>query len=226
MLVLKIKKLHRIDFFLTLQIVFADLIFSVILFPISATNAIGKRWIFNPGFCHFVGFLVFLVAEIRTCFIFLLTLDRLCNVFFPLRYPQIRKKVVTILSLVIWIMSVTVPIAPLHGLFDCYSYAPDFHSCSVGKACKHQTVCDTYAFLSTAILNILVIIALVMYFIMYFKAKKIRAHVMTAIGTTGDEATALHQRRSRHVMVTLALYFVALLLSLLHNCYLLLYHSY
>ena len=211
-LVIKFKKLHRVDFFLTLQIVFADLILSAILLPISTTNAIARRWIFNPGFCHFAGFLGFLVLEIRSSFLFILTLDRLCNVFFPLRYPRIQTRVTTVLSLSTWTLSVMVPIVPLHGLFDCYSYAPNIHGCSLGRACKHQELCDAYAFLTLVVLNSIVLIALAMYFVMYFKARKVNARVMHANSTNRGEAAALQQRRSRQVMVTIALYFLALFL--------------
>ena len=209
-LVIKFKKLHRIDFYITLQIVLADLFFCIILFPISATNAVTKQWAFNPGFCHFAGFLGFLIIEIRSYFLFILSLDRLCSVFLPLRYPMLQKKVVMVLSFVTWMVSISIPLVPLHGLLDCYSYAAEFHGCTVGRACKNGTACDTFAFLSVVFLNSVVVVALVMYFIMFCKAKKVNARVMLSSSVIGNEAAALQQKHSKQAIVTLAFYFTSL----------------
>ena len=204
---IKFKKLHQIDFCLTLQIVFVDFLFCIFLFPISATNSVSRQWIYSPGFCHFAGVLGLLIVKIRCSFLFILTLDRLGNVFFPLRYPNIQKRFVAVLSAMAWTISAILALLPLYGLLDCINYAPEYHGCTLGSGCKHRTACNTFGLITAVVLNGIVVTALIMYFAMYFKAKKINSRVIPASTTIRDEAAA---KRNRHAMVTLALYIIVL----------------
>ena len=209
-IVIKFKRLHKIDFYLTLQIVLVDFIFCIFLFPISATNAVSRQWTFDPGFCHFNGSLRALILEIRCLFLFILSLDRLSNVFFPLRYPNTQKRIVVILSAMTWTISVILALIPLYGLLDCFIYAPEYHGCTGGAGCRHKAACKVFGFSAAVFLNGSVVVALVMYFVMYVKAKKVNARVMPVSNTIGNEAAALQRRRGRQAMITLALYFIVL----------------
>ena len=98
------KKLRTTTFYLTLQIIVANLANIALYFPYSTANAITNRDIF-ARICPAMGFLTSFFQTARSTLMFVLVVDRFCSIFLPFWYSRHRVRVIIPLSIRGWTKS-------------------------------------------------------------------------------------------------------------------------
>ena len=215
LLILCYKRLQNVTFILALQVSAGDLINAAIIFPTSAANAIADRYVFT-GLCATIGFIIFYLRIARIYLMFALVLDRFCTVFMPFWYQRHRVKVVIPLSLGAWILAFVVALVPVRGLLDCYSFQRNTWACVPTNGCINRNECSVYNSTAVALSNVCNIASLLLYFILFCKARKLRNKVVTlhqrneACSEEERMAAAQKQKQERRANTTFFLLFLAL----------------
>ena len=208
------KKLQNTTFILALQLCAADMINAAIVFPTSAANAIADRYVFS-GFCTIIGFALSYLRITRIYLIFVLVLDRFSSVFMPFWYQRNKIKVITSLSLGAWILSFVISIIPVRGILDCYSFSRSTWACVPISGCRNPNACSIYTSSTIALSNLCNIIGLVLYSVLFYKARKIRNKIAIAPqadtqSTEEREAASEKLKHERRANITFLFLFLAL----------------
>ena len=170
--IVRYKKLQNVTFILALQVCVGDMINSAIVFPTSAVNAVVGRYVFT-GLCSTFGFIAFFLGITRFYLMFMLVLDRFCTVFLPFWYQRHRIKVVFPFSIGAWMLAFTVALVPIRGLLDCYEVVRNSWGCFSGAGCLHHRECFAYRWIAYTSYNACGVVSLVMYLILFHKARKL-----------------------------------------------------
>ena len=212
-LVAKFKTLKTVTFYLALQVIVVDLLNAIILFPSATVNAIARRNIF-ADLCSFLGFAIFFLRSLRTIIMTVLVIDRFCSVFMPYSYPKYRVKTTVTLSLVAWITTLVLSLIPTTLLLDCYGFQQFTWACTPTAGCKYQKACLLFDSITVILLQLSNFVALLLYFILYCKARRIRNRINIAPqpqdSTESDRRTE-RQKQERRANITFFLLFLALL---------------
>ena len=208
-LVAKFKKLKTATFYLALQVIVVDLLHAVILLPSSTANAITKRNIFSH-YCSILGAIVFFLRSVRTFIMTVLVIDRFCFVFMPFWYPRNRVKKTVTLSLLAWITALVLSVIPCSELLDCYSFQQYTWTCTMSVGCTHQKACTVYNTSTVIFMRVINIIGLLLYLMLYFKAKKLRNRIEDS-SLQNLDARLERGRQERRANTTFLLLFVALI---------------
>ena len=205
-LIVKFKRLHQTTFYLALQLVIADLVTSLLTTPLTVANIFSKRWALEKTSCVLGGFVLKLGLHSRSWLMFTFVTDRFCTVFFPFTYFKHRNKIVTALSLGAWTIALIFSIVTTS--LDCVGFSRATWYCSAGGGCTNPDACALFR-------SILIplsytwgsLIPLIMYIILFVKAKKLKNRV-SPLGSDGTlEATI---RREHKANVTFLLLFLSL----------------
>ena len=164
--------------------------------PTSAANAIAGRFVLT-GLCSLFGFGQFFLGLARTYLMFVLVFDRFCTVIVPFWYLRHRIRMVLPLSLGAWMLAFVVALIPVKGLLDCYSVVRSGWACFPNQGCKHQEECLSYIWTTIILSNTSSVVSLIMYLILFCKAKKLRNKVTIAHlpdVSAEEESTATAQK--------------------------------
>jgi hypothetical protein len=209
------KKLQNVTFLLGLQVCVGDMLNAVITLPSSTANAIANRFVFT-GSCSVFGLALFSLGLARTYLMFVLVLDRFCNVFMPFWYQRHRTRFVLYLSLGAWVLAFIVGLVPTRGLLDCYSVVRTGWICYPRQGCNLPGECLIFTWTVILLTNLISVVSLVLYSALFCKAKKLRNQVCVALlpdVNTEEErsATTWISKRDRKANVTFFLLFLALI---------------
>ena len=171
-LVAKHKKLHTLSFAIALQVVVLDLLLSL-TFMVNLVSAIANRWLFGEHFCAFVGFVVLIMASMRTFLMFIFVIDHFLSVFLPFSYTKHKVKVVVSLSVLCWVLSFAIQAAMLPGLLGCYHFSTLSWSCGFSSQCRGNCSIFIAVYLYLILIPITVL-PIVLYIALFCKAKKAR----------------------------------------------------
>ena len=212
-LVARFKRLKTVTFYLALQIIIVDLLNAIIFFPSATANAIAKRDIFID-LCSFLGFAVFFFRSLRTIIMTVLVIDRFFSVFMPYWYPKCRVKLSLTLSLVAWVTALVLSLIPTTPLLDCYGFQQFTWACTPTTGCKYQRACLLFDSVTVILLQLSNMVALLLYFILYCKARKLRNRVDISPQLqdgTDSNLRVEQQKQERRANMTFLLLFLALL---------------
>ena len=215
LLILRFKKLQNITFILAFQVSASDLINATLVFPTSAANAIADRYVFT-GLCTTIGVVVFHMRIARIYLMFVLALDRFLTVFTPFWYQRCRMRLIIMLSLAAWTLSFIVALIPVKGLLDCYSFQRHTWACVPSTGCSNKNACSVYNSTSIALSNGCNVVSLLLYFIMFCKARQLRNKIRTLQKSSAKceagmrDAVTESLRRERRANVTFFLLFLSL----------------
>lgn len=211
-LVIQFKRLRTVTFLLALQIIVVDMVCAIVIFPTSVINAIAKKDIFKD-ICPLVGFSIFFLTALRTILMSVLVVDRFLSVFMAYLYPKFRVKVTTTTSVIAWGISLIISLVPTARQLDCYGFQQYTWTCTQTAGCKNQTVCLLYDSVVVIILHLSNMAALLLYLILYCKARQLRNRVDVTPHSQqdGSVARAERQRQERKANVTFFLLFLSLL---------------
>ena len=177
-LLLKFKKLRTLSFALALQIVFINLVNSL-LFATDLISNIANQWFFGEFICVLVGFLHSLAYTIRIVLMLVFVIDRYLIIYLPFSYPKYRQKTVCTLSVIAWLLVFVISILMLPGLLDCYTYLPFGYGCNVSGRCSRA--CSILLNIITAVITIpSIIISTILYISLFWKAKKAKANIQAS----------------------------------------------
>ena len=167
-------------FYLALQLIVPNLIFSVTVLPFMFVTAVLREWRFGIVMCQLLGSIHDMVITSRYLIIFVLTTDRVIAVFYPFFHLQYGGRISIFNSTIAWILTLTRSVTSLEGVLSCTKYLPVFKMCSGAPFCSK--ICQVHTVTSALILIIFgVVIPFILYVILFSKAKIIRYRFMNSI---------------------------------------------
>ena len=212
-IIARYQKLQTTTFYLALQLVITDSVNVIIFFPVSASNAIADRFIFN-GSCALLGFLITFLFVARNFLTLVLVVDRFCLIFLPFWYSRNRMQVVIPLSIAGWMLAFTVTVIPVILFIECYVFQRVSWNCLLGVSCSLNPVCTSYSFIVTTMANLTTFLALLLYSGLLYRARKLRNKIATISQSSEseeDRAIARRERkRERKANTTFLIMFIAL----------------
>ena len=209
LLILRLKKLQNVTYILAVQVCVVDLINAAIVYPTSAANAIADRYVFT-GLCTTIGFVVFSLEILRIYLMFVFVLDRFLTVFMPFWYQRHRVKVVVPFSLGAWILAFIIGLIPAKGLLDCYSFQRNTWACVPTNGCLHRNACSIYSSTAVALSNSCNVVSVILYLILFIKARKLRNITFDLNEPIARIAAAQKLKRERRANITFFLLFIVL----------------
>ena len=184
-LIARNKVLHKMAFFLALQLIIPNLIFSVTVLPFMFVTAVLREWRLGRSelvMCQLLGSIHDIVITSRYLIIFVLTIDRVIAVFYPFFHFRYGGRISIFNSIVAWILTLTRSITSLEGVLSCTKYIPTFKMCSGAPFCSE--ICRIHTVFFASILAVFgVIIPFILYTILFSKAKIIRYRFINSIRT-------------------------------------------
>ncbi|KAL5474729.1 hypothetical protein EMCRGX_G026717 [Ephydatia muelleri] len=134
--VLRYEELRRREFALVLQVVVADLMTVICVFPVvTITRPAGLWSLLGQTWCSLLGFIQVLFSAFRYISMFLLAFDRLNMVFFPFVYPSRGNKIMISLTTAVWVLSLLLATIPL--VIQCYGFEVFNGFCTVSIICSN-----------------------------------------------------------------------------------------
>lgn len=131
--------------------------------------------------------------------------DRFCTVFAPYGYPKVRPKVLVTLMLLSLLFSAVLGIVPY--FYKCIVFSRLFWFCfNNGNGCNNQQACVTFRVV-TAVLSIIIdsVIPLVMYVILFIKARKVRLNMVVPAAIFSGQVLErkTRERKANYTFLTL-----------------------
>ena len=167
------KRLHKMAFFLALQLIVAHLIFSAIVLPVMFVTAVLREWRLGIFMCQLLGSIHDLVITSRYLLTFVLTIDRVISVFFPFFHSRHGGKVSICNSMLAWTVSIIRSVTSLMGVLDCTKYVPTFKMCSGAPFCSD--ICQVHTLFFSAILALFgVVLPFILYAFLFCKVRIIK----------------------------------------------------
>ena len=165
-IIIKYPSLHERSFFLSLQIIIAEIAYYVIVIPTILASSITGTWIFGEVVCNMTGMMHDAFAKIRFS---MMTLDRFISVFEPFYYDRQGGKITVLLSPLMWFLMLVRITTPLYGILDCYNYIPTFKTCTIYSGCSGGCAILT----GVGISYVCVILSLSLYMLIFIKVRKL-----------------------------------------------------
>ena len=198
------KKLQTLSFWISLQIVVMDLLLSVIICMSGFVNSVADQWVFGEHLCDIAGLMLVLFSRVRTLLMFVFVLDRFLSVFIPLLYPKFRVQFVVILSVVVWLFSLTVGLIQLSQVMDCYAYSAQIYLCTFSHSCGQNCVLFFNLLLGFVLIPS-ILSTIVLYTILLLKAIKASRTIPSAI-------ESVHKKEKRAI-TTYFLLFISVVVT-------------
>ena len=201
--VLWYEELRRREFALVLQVIAADLISVIFVFPVIMITRLTGLWsLLGPTWCSLLGFVQVFLISFRYTSMFLLAFDRLNMVFFPFVYPSHSNKIMISLTAVVWVLSLLLAIIPL-GI-QCYGFQVSIGICTMTITCS--SACRFYRYISDSVVYTSgALLPFIFYSLMFLKSRQMNNRI-TAIGS--DSLVDESNKRARR---TFLLLFVSLI---------------
>lgn len=176
-LVIRFKQLRQRAFYLALQLVVLNLVFTVSVLPSVAVSSIARKWILGDVMCQIIGSINEIFFPVHYFIVLVLTLDRFFTVFTPFFYSRYGNKVAAVMSLVLWflglcrIVSITAPSCVVYG--------------SVQKVCSSARSCNPACKINNVVLACLlvlfcIVLPIILYVMMYLRGRQLDRKVLTA----------------------------------------------
>ena len=162
--------LHKMAFFLALQLIVAHLVFSCTVLPFMFVTSVLREWRLGVVMCQILGTIHDLVITGRYLLTFVLTIDRIISVFFPFYYFRHGAKINVVASVLAWSVSAFRSLTSLKGILDCTNYVPSFRMCAGAPFCSDLCKVHTIVF-STILALFGVFIPSILYIVLFCKAK-------------------------------------------------------
>lgn len=159
------------------------------------TTLITGSWVLGKLACYVMGNITFFIGLQRYVTILAIAVDRFGVIMHPFKYPHHAKKVIALVLALgsVWSLMVTVSF-DIKGTFGCYNFDQSLHICFIQLNCK-TIGCYLFVSLNEFVLAFFgIIIPLILYAIMFYKAKKVRDSFRVTCGSlaqvNGSSVTA------------------------------------
>ena len=211
-LIARYKTLHKITFYLALQITIVDLANAIVVYPTTLANLIAAEFVFT-GLCSTLGVFFVFLRTARNLFMMVLVVDRFCLIFLPFWYSRHRVKVVIPLSITAGMIPFILAILPASGILDCYGFQRLTWSCVIGPGCTNVVGCTTHRTFVTTSTLIGVYVAFLLYLALLVKARKLQNKVAISTSNENPEDRQIEKQkrqRERQANTTILILFIAL----------------
>ena len=198
------KKLQTLSFWISLQIVIMDLLLSVIICMSGFVNSVANQWVFGEHLCDIAGLMLVLFSRVRTLLMFVFVLDRFLSVFIPFHYPKLQVQVVSILSVVVWLFSLSVGLVQLSQVMDCYTYNVEIYLCTFSLRCGQNCALLFNLFVGFIVIPA-ILSTIVLYTILLLKAIKVAKAIPSTI-------TSTHEKEKKAI-ITYFLLFISVIVT-------------
>lgn len=180
LLIARNKALHKMAFFLALQLIVAHFIFASTVLPFMFVTAVIREWRLGVFMCQLLGSIHDLIITSRYLLTFVLTIDRLVSVFSPFFHMRHGGKLSIFNSLLAWTFSLVRCVTSLNGIFNCTHYVPTFKMCSGAPYCSDN--CQIHTLFFSAVLAIFgVVLPFLLYTTLFCKARIIKYRLKRSI---------------------------------------------
>jgi hypothetical protein len=85
-----------------------------------------------------------------------------------------------------YVSAFVLALVPVKGLLNCYSVLRSTWSCFPTEGCIHQNECYTFNATTVCLSNVCNIISLILYFTLFYKARKLRNRIAEAAHQPSD----------------------------------------
>ena len=173
-LVLRHKELRQRAFFLAMELVAINLVYTVTVQPMIIVGAIAREWVLGYAMCHIIAGIsgAFFVAQFLMLLV--LALDRAFTVFMPFYYERHGSKIALGMSVAMWTVSLSRPVS--EAALGCVTFVPTYKICASTGSCN--SICSVYVPVFAWIVTVPGIVApLVLYVAMYLKGRQLNQQV-------------------------------------------------
>ena len=206
-LTLRFKHLRQTTFILALQVIIVNLAITLLVTPISISSAQAGDWILGATFCRISGAAISFLYQMRSCLMFTLACDRFCTIFFPLRYPKLRTRLILLLCMTT-VLTNLVNAAITLGL-DCITFHRSAWICLKEDGCTNKESCYRYRLITVAVAMVIgSYVPMAMYIIIFIKVRKIRNQTAPS-GQAETEEMAERRKQERRANTTYFLLFLS-----------------
>lgn len=164
-LIVKTNTLRTHSFFVAVQLCLSNVVLAIFFsLPVIISN-IADEWMMPTEICIASGFVIFSLTTLRNALIFVLILDRFTSVFLPFWHSKWGSKVVSILCLVSWVLSLLYSLLAIPQILDCYIFSSPVLTCLFSYRCSKKCQYFTYFFIlsiivPTLLLSVIFLLAL------------------------------------------------------------------
>ena len=174
-LVARFKKLHQRPFYLALQLVVLNLVYSVFYLPTVVVSYIARRWILGHIVCLIFGSTAGAFFTVYYFVVLVLTIDRFLTIFAPFFYTKHGNKMAVGMSISVWLLGLYRVVSAI--ALNCITYIPFTKLCSY-TSCSIACKLNGLVFVGLLILGG-VATPLVLYLLMYLRGRALDKKVMT-----------------------------------------------
>ena len=189
-LVFRYKQLRQRSFYLALQLIVINFIYTLLVLPTVVVTSIIRSWIFGSVMCIILGASTSFFFTGHYMMILTMALDRFFAVFMPFFYNRHGNKIAVVLSIILWPLSSLGPIAAI--VLDCYTFIPMYKTCA-SSACNSACALfvPIYGWIFVLSCNV---IPLMVYVALYLKGKQLQRKANVGMSPEEKAKTAFNGR--------------------------------
>ena len=210
------KKLRYRSVLVTLGVVVADILTTIVWVFQAEASIIAGKWPFEQLGCSIMAYFYIALLYVRWCEIFTLTLDRFCQILFPFYYKKRAPVVLIVLTVLSWVIpAITGLMVPIIGNSSFYL---TLTACSV--SCGDDRTCSNSVTILFGIFFLIGgIIPTIFYIIIYIygRIKKRRMqrtlYMGTGEGIPNNTNSYRISSQERRALTTCVLVFITTILS-------------
>ena len=175
------KQLWQRSFFLALQAIVINLVFTALVLPTVVVTSILRSWVFGSAMCGIIGGSNTFFFTGQYLMLVVMALDRFLTVFMPFFYDRHGNKIAVGMSIITW--SYAFFDAIISTALGCTTFVPMYKTC-IGAFCNK--ICAVIVNAHTGIVTLSsIIVPLVVYMILYLKGKQLQHE--TNVGMSPEE---------------------------------------
>ena len=126
-IILKHQELHQRSLYLSLPIIFVEVLYHLVIPVTILVSSIKGGWIFGEVVCNITGMINDGFAMYRFTMTSVFTIDRFISLYKP--FSKHVGIIAWTLSVIMCLITFIRVILPLSGILDCYIYVPTFKTC-------------------------------------------------------------------------------------------------
>ena len=169
-IILKHRELHQRSLYLSLPIIFVEVLYHLVIPATILVSSIKGEWIFGEVVCSITGMIQDGFAMYRFTMTSVFTIDRFISVYKP--FSKHVGIIAWTLSAIMWLITFIRIVLPLPGILDCYTYVPTFKTCTAFTGCSDN--CEYFVAWSIGLIIITgVILPLLLYVAIFFIVHRI-----------------------------------------------------
>ncbi len=202
-LVIKFRNLRNFSFFIAVQVATVNIILTFVRTLPHLMNSAAGQCVFSLELCKLLGFALNSLCSVRILLVFAFSIDCFTTVFSPYWYPKYRQRIVSILSILAWFISILFFAVGILPGMDCYAYSEHTAMCPLSSLCSKKCYILYYSVLVLVVIPPVTIPA-ALFLIMYIKGRKIRKTEALVLGL---EKKTISDRDWRAIKTFLLLFF-------------------